>query len=373
MWMRRRLVSLACALFLLVSLNGCGLPFVSGPGAEQAETLGGISGLGGYLNETSGEALVLDYSGIAYSGPLEGDTLTVTEVYAYTRAGRTLRLYPAEPPHLAVDFVAPAYEFKLGLLDTAYPDEIGDFIGQYGEYDLVYSEALARADADLSLSSRPTLWAIAFAARDDLPVAATFAPQPIVEDVGQPVANSAITREAYYARSTLAEDERALYDAVYDGIAQLQPDIDVAALGLSIDDTRHILDCIENDAPELFWWPGRSTFRHLDGLVQAIEPQYGYSPEEAQGLQAQIDAAAAEILAPVDGGMSEYQKAVYIAGELARRITYDQAAADRIAADPANAVADPADYDHQTIVGAWSMAWPSVPASPVRINNLLGR
>ena len=315
-------------------------------GRGSPEQLGGLLDGGVYVNEDTGEAFMLEESGLVFVGTLDGGIFYARGLSAYTVAGRDVRFYAAAAPYLAVDFTTPTFECRLEDSTSAFPRRIGHLANHYDRCDLMYSDALAAMNAELSFAARARLLALAFEARSDPPVAASFVPQQLPEDAGQPAGDGVVTPRAYYARSTLSGKGRLFYDAVYTGIHQMQAEIDVAEYGVSVDDGQRILRYILNDAPELFWWTGRASYMYVGRQVQTILPEYGYTPDEVRALKAEIDAAAAEILASVGDQIGDEEKALRIATALAQRVAYDHVAAKSTGQD-----IDPAHFGHQTIVG----------------------
>ena len=101
------------------------------------------------------------------------------------------------------------------------------------------------------------------------------------------VAHAQITKDQYYARSTLSGNELEYYDDKYAYMAGERINTQYADYGLDLSDAKRIVNYVWADAPELF----------RQGEL--------YTDEEANELQTQIDAKTDEIFSLVTGDMSE--------------------------------------------------------------------
>ncbi len=138
----------------------------------------------------------------------------------------------------------------------------------------------------------------------------------------------AVTRDQYYARSTLSGSELAFYDQVYDAFKSGGNQVS-DQLNLSSSRARQIGNFVYNDAPELFNYRGI------------------YTREETEELNEQLARKSQEILSRLNGTMSGYQKTKAIYDYLGQTITYDSGAEAEVSQNAKSQRAN----ESQTIVG----------------------
>jgi hypothetical protein len=121
-----------------------------------------------------------------------------------------------------------------------------------------------------------------------------------------PFAHAQITKDQYYARSTLSGDEIEFYDHVYDesdnGVMTIYPD----AYGVNETRAREIIEFVWNDSPELL----------NEGNI--------YSDAEIQMLQERINNETEKILSFVSDDMTDYEKLKVIYVYLGKSIEYNE-------------------------------------------------
>lgn len=118
-------------------------------------------------------------------------------------------------------------------------------------------------------------------------------------------ASAQITKDQYYARSTLSGNELEFYDYVYDRFASGHSTVYPEDYGISDDRAREIGAYVFGDAPELY---------NYNGI---------YSDEEKAKLDEQLAEKAAEILSLVTDDMAEYEKFEVIGEYLVENVIYD--------------------------------------------------
>lgn len=119
----------------------------------------------------------------------------------------------------------------------------------------------------------------------------------------------------YFAYAQLSEDEKKVYDAVYEAFVNFESKLTSLPVEMSVDDYFRIEDCIEVDHPELFWHRGGNTAYsdQTTGMVKSVDILYCMTQDEAQKRQAEIDAVVQPFLDTLDESMSDYEiaKAAY--------------------------------------------------------------
>ncbi len=147
-----------------------------------------------------------------------------------------------------------------------------------------------------------------------------------------PVVHAQITKDQYYARSTLSESEQKYYDAVYEDLLNHNfiAKKDYGKYGISLDRANQIEQFIWNDSPELY-----NFYEH-------------YSPQEEKELNAQLQNVSAVILSKINDDMTDYEKVKAIYVYLGKNIEYDNDAAEEVD----NGIIDTKlASDSQTIIG----------------------
>ena len=141
------------------------------------------------------------------------------------------------------------------------------------------------------------------------------------EENGQP--------DLRYAYQTLPQNERDVYNEIYDAITSYEKDIVVSTLDKEILDK--VYHCVMADHGGLFWISGYSYTQYTRGeeLVRIrFSPKYTMEQQEKETLQEQIDAAVEGILNGIMPDASDYEKAKYVFDYLASEISYDTQASD---------------------------------------------
>jgi hypothetical protein len=126
------------------------------------------------------------------------------------------------------------------------------------------------------------------------------------------VANAQITKEQYYARSTLNGNELEYYNAVYDYLANSGSDVYRSDYGINKERSDQLWQFVYSDSPEIF--------------------NYGsyYSDDEKIQLDTELKVKSEKILANINDDMSDYEKVKAIYIYLGKNIKYDYNAFNQI-------------------------------------------
>lgn len=138
-----------------------------------------------------------------------------------------------------------------------------------------------------------------------------------------------------YAYASLSEAEQIWYrdmETVLGGFQEKQK-LSAEGLfqGLGEADIDRIFQCVLNDHPELFYVEGYSYTKYTKGgsiVSVAFSGTYNTDPETAREKEAQIQEAAARLLAGVSETASDYDKVKYVYDTLIRETDYDLRSSD---------------------------------------------
>ena len=154
------------------------------------------------------------------------------------------------------------------------------------------SETPAPAAATAVPTAAPT--AVPAAIPTAAPTAAPTA-QPVSTNVG-----------SGYLRAQLSGEDQLIYDAMYTTILQRKPVSDRFDCP-SDEKLNQVLNWLDLDHPEMFWWSiGGSQFTDYGGAY-TFAPNYIFTQQEQDSIQARMDAATASLLSTLRG-KSEYDR-----------------------------------------------------------------
>ncbi len=138
------------------------------------------------------------------------------------------------------------------------------------------------------------------------------------------MANAQITKEQYYARSTLEGNELEFYDAVYDGVQNMCETAYVSEYGIDKEDVNTLIRFVKNDSPELFYADSYWTWEYNgDGVITSVDVDCVYSEEEIKNLTAQLEKETDKILSDIPENATDYEKVRAIYFYLGKTIEYD--------------------------------------------------
>ena len=127
-----------------------------------------------------------------------------------------------------------------------------------------------------------------------------------------------------FAYGQLSDEEKAVYDALYENIVEFEPVLDELPEEISKDSAFKVIKYIQTDHPELFWFQGSSSVRYGDDeTVTEIELHFTMTREEADRRRAEIDESIAPFLSSIDDKMSDYAAALKIYENIIDLIDYD--------------------------------------------------
>ena len=156
-----------------------------------------------------------------------------------------------------------------------------------------------------------------------------------------------ITKDQYYARSTLSGNELEFYDSCYNGALDLSDDIDVSDYGVDLDSAATILSELFIDSPELYFIDFQKELDCLDNTVTGVHFKYNYPYNEVFNFNLQLRKESSSILGLLTEDMTEYEKVKTIYLYLGETIEYDTDSANNIL----NGVNSKAAMESQTIIG----------------------
>ena len=128
-----------------------------------------------------------------------------------------------------------------------------------------------------------------------------------------------------YAYNLLSNDERAVYDAIFEAIKAFNVDINNFGTTVTYTQAQKIVDYIQRDHPEIFWFQHGATY-HFDTtthVVNRIELKYCMTQDEAKKRQEKIKVATKTFLAFVTDTMSDYEVALHIYENIITLVDYD--------------------------------------------------
>ena len=118
------------------------------------------------------------------------------------------------------------------------------------------------------------------------------------------VANAQITKDQYYARSTLSGNELEYYDAIYEYIDGTGGKVYKSDYGIGEDEYERYWYYVYNDSPELFMVYGE------------------YTSEEIETLNAELEIKADEVISTIPNGASDYEKFNVIGRYIVDNVVY---------------------------------------------------
>lgn len=156
-----------------------------------------------------------------------------------------------------------------------------------------------------------------------------------------------VSKDEYFARSTLNENELEFYDSCYNGALQIHNNIDVSGYGIDLDQASQVLSALFIDSPELYFINFQKELQSINNLVTSVSYSYDYPYNEVFNLNLQLRKESSNILSLLTNDMTEYEKVKTIYTNLGETIEYDTDSADNktggISSKPAR--------ESQTIIG----------------------
>ena len=132
-----------------------------------------------------------------------------------------------------------------------------------------------------------------------------------------------------YGRSALAECENSVallyaYDALVKGVPEMSTEISVynGTNPISKDELRTVMDAYRRDRADQFHLANTYSVSYDDNSVKTLRPDYLFTSDELPVAKAAVDAEVDKILHAMPGGITDFEKLVYLHDTLAARIEY---------------------------------------------------
>jgi len=134
-----------------------------------------------------------------------------------------------------------------------------------------------------------------------------------------------------YAYNLLNDDEKSVYNAVLDAINNFV--VEISPITASVTDTQvqRIVDYIQRDHPEIFWFQHGATFFFDTNthIVNKLELKYCMTQEETKRRQEKIESATKTFLTAVNDSMSDYEVTLHIYENIIKLVDYDTIGLER--------------------------------------------
>lgn len=136
----------------------------------------------------------------------------------------------------------------------------------------------------------------------------------------------------YFFASQLSDTDRAVYDALTDGLARRVEQIDVSAFGYDHDQIDAIWRAVRLDHPEFHWYNPYyydRLYNPATNLVTHVLPNYWFDAAEGDRRQQEVEAVVEQYLEGITPEMGDFDAALQIFLNMAREVDYDSIALDR--------------------------------------------
>lgn len=128
-----------------------------------------------------------------------------------------------------------------------------------------------------------------------------------------------------YAYELLDDSDKTVYELILNAINNFKAELTELPAGVSDERIKKILDYIQRDHPEIFWFKYGATY-YFDPnthVVSKIEFKYCMSQEEQKNRQKKIDSAVKPFMASIFDNMSDYEVVLRIYENIIRLVDYD--------------------------------------------------
>jgi len=134
-----------------------------------------------------------------------------------------------------------------------------------------------------------------------------------------------------YAYSLLNGDEKSVYDTVLEAINSFSTQINGFAVSVTDSQIQKILDYVQRDHPELFWFQHGATFTFdtTTHIVNKLELTYCMTKAEAEERQGEIESSVEPFLSAVNDTMSDYEVTLHIYENIIKLVDYDTIGLER--------------------------------------------
>lgn len=132
---------------------------------------------------------------------------------------------------------------------------------------------------------------------------------------------------AEYLADFLSADEKLVFSQLYSGLADFETDIDIKNSVIYKDDIGAFISMLTAACPYIDYIGSEYTIcMDAEGYVSAIEVTYDRSREQAEQETAAVEQRIAEIIAGVENGWTDYDKALYFHDSIILNCQYDNGA-----------------------------------------------
>ncbi|MBO6214551.1 MAG: hypothetical protein J6N76_03320 [Lachnospiraceae bacterium] len=132
-----------------------------------------------------------------------------------------------------------------------------------------------------------------------------------------------------YAYSTLSDEDKVIYDQIYDTIVSQKTDVAISTTDK--DTLKRVYECVLADHGEIFWASGYvyHVYSVNDEIVNlTFSPNYLMDMDQRAQMQQRIDAVVADWLEGISYEASDYEKSRYIYQTLIKNVAYDANSTD---------------------------------------------
>ncbi len=131
-----------------------------------------------------------------------------------------------------------------------------------------------------------------------------------------------------YAYSKLSSEERGVYDLLLEAIRNFEPEVSLTGYSLNLAQLNKIVDFVQRDNPEIFWFNHGATFFYPAGheIVERVALTYCMSKQEAHSRKLKIEVAEKAFLTSVNPSMSDYEVVLHIFENIINLVDYDNLA-----------------------------------------------
>ncbi len=136
---------------------------------------------------------------------------------------------------------------------------------------------------------------------------------------------------ARYAYGLLSEGEKLVYDDILSAVNSFSSEITEFRSQVTDEQVKKILDYIQRDHPELFWFRHGATF-YFDTeshIINKLEFEYCLSQQQTEERRAEIDKEIGAFLTCVNDTMSDYEVTLRIYENIIKLVDYDTIGLER--------------------------------------------
>jgi len=136
----------------------------------------------------------------------------------------------------------------------------------------------------------------------------------------------------FYLQEQLSGDERKFYDLLLQGLLERQEKIDVSSANIHKQHMKRLWYSVLNDHQELHWvdyYTYPYEYNCSTQIITNVQPQYCVDAQEQKRRQEEVERVLPEYLEGVTDEMGDYEAALQIYFNIARRVDYDSLALDR--------------------------------------------